>query len=147
MTHLKALILMLVLIPCALYSQKLISINGEQLIGYTHNQNDYIFKSIKQLRLFKASDSICNSLMNNLNLAMKLKNERIASDSLDKIDLIKINKNTEEKFLLSDKKNKALDLAISGLNKDANRQRVYKWVAVIAGGALSSCLGYKYITK
>lgn len=138
---------MLVLIPCALYSQKLISINGEQLIGYTHNQNDYIFKSIKQLRLFKASDSICNSLMNNLNLAMKLKNERIASDSLDKIDLIKINKNTEEKFLLSDKKNKALDLAISGLNKDANRQRVYKWVAVIAGGALSSCLGYKYITK
>jgi len=138
---------MLVLIPCALFSQKLVSINGEHLIGYTHSQNDYIFKSLKQLKLFRASDSICNQTMNNLNVIIKLKNERIASDSLDKIALKKINQNSEEKFSLSEKKNKALDLTISGLNKDINRQRVYKWVAIVAGGAVSSYLGYKYITK
>lgn len=73
MINLKALILTLVLIPCALFSQKLVSINGEQLIGYTQQQNDYIFKSIKQLKLFRASDSICNMQMNNLNLMLKLK--------------------------------------------------------------------------
>lgn len=138
---------MLVLIPCAIFSQKLVSVNGEPLIGYTQSQNDYIFKSIKQLKLFRTSDSICNSLMNNLNLTIKLKNERIASDSLDKIDLKKINKNTEEKYLLCNQKNKALDLTIHGLNKDLNRQKVYKWVAIVAGGAVSSYLGYKYITK
>ena len=138
---------MLVLIPCALFSQRLVSVNGEQLIGYTQSQNDYIFKSIKQLKLFRASDSICNMEMNNLKFAIKLKNERIASDSLDKRDLKEISQNNEEKFLLSDKKNKALDLTISSLNRSVNRQRVYKWITIVAGGAVSSYLGYKYITK
>jgi hypothetical protein len=85
--------------------------------------------------------------VNNLNIIIKLKNERIASDSLDKIDLRKINKNTEEKFSLSETEKKSLDLAISGLNRDLNRQRVYKWVAIGAGVVISSYLGYKYITK
>ncbi len=138
---------MLVLIPCALFSQKLVSINGEQLIGYTQSQNDYIFRSIKRLRLFLASDSICSMEMNNLKFAIKLKNERIASDSLDKRDLKEINQNSIEKFMLAEQKNKALDLNIQGLNKDVNRQKVYKWVAIVAGGAVSSYLGYKYITK
>jgi hypothetical protein len=138
---------MLVLIPCTLSSQKLVFVNGEQLIGYTQSQNDYIFKSIRQLKLFRVSDSICNQTVNNLNIIIKLKNERIASDSLDKIDLRKINKNTEEKFSLSETEKKSLDLAISGLNRDLNRQRVYKWVAIGAGVVISSYLGYKYITK
>lgn len=138
---------MLVLIPCALFSQKLVSINGEQLIGYTHSQNDYIFKSIKQLGLFRESDSICNREMSNLNLIIKLKNERIASDSLDKRDLNKMNINSEEKFSKAEQKNKALDFTITNLNQAVNRQKVYKWVAIVAGGAVSSYLGYKYITK
>lgn len=141
------MILTLVLIPCALFSQKLVSINGEQLIGYTQQQNDYIFKSIKQLKLFRASDSICNMQMNNLNLMLKLKNERIASDSLDKRDLNKMNVNSEEKFSKAEQKNKALDFTITSLNQTVNRQKVYKWVAIVAGSALSSYLGYKYITK
>lgn len=138
---------MLVLIPCALFSQKLVFVNGEQLIGYTQSQNDYIFKSIKQLGLFRASDSICNREMSNLNLIIKLKNERIASDSLDKRDLNKTNKNSEEKFMLSEGKNNALQLKLNNVNKDLNRQRVYKWIAIAAGCAVSSYLGYKYITK
>ena len=147
MTHLKVLLLTLVLIPCALYSQKLVSINGEQLIGYTQSQNDYIFKSIKQLKLFRSSDSICNSQMANLQLVIKLKNERISSDSLDKQDLKKVGQNNSEKFLLSDQMNKSLEKTISSLNKSVNRQRVYKWVAIIAGGAATGYLGYKYFTK
>lgn len=138
---------MLVLIPCTLFSQKLVSVNGEQLIGYTHSQNDYIFKSIKQLKLFRTSDSICNSQMNNLNLVIKLKNERIASDSLDKADLKKMNKNSEEKFLLAEKVNRELNLKVSALNKDLNSQKVYKWLAIGFGAAATSYLGYKYITK
>lgn len=138
---------MLVLIPCTLFSQKLVSINGEHLIGYTQSENDYIFKSIKQLKLFRASDSICSQEMRNLNLSIKLKNERIASDSLDKKALTKINQNSEEKFTLCEQKNKALDFTIKGLNKAVNRQKVYKWVAVVAGGAASAYLGYKYIAK
>lgn len=138
---------MLVLIPCTLFSQKLVSINGEQLIGYTHPQNDYIFKSLRQLKLFRTSDSICNMEMSNLKLVIKLKNERIYSDSLDKVDLKKINNNNETKFTACEKTNKALEFANTGLNKALNKQRVYKWVAIIAGGAVSSYLGYKYITK
>lgn len=138
---------MLVLIPCALFSQRLVSVNGEPLIGYTQSQNDYIFKSIKQLGLFRASDSICNREMSNLNLIIKLKNERIASDSLDKRDLNKMNVNSEEKFSKAEQKNKALDFTITSLNQTVNRQKVYKWVAIVAGSALSSYLGYKYITK
>lgn len=141
------MILTLVLIPCALFSQKLVSINGEQLIGYTQQQNDYIFKSIKQLKLFRASDSICNMQMNNLNLMLKLKNERIASDSLDKRDLRKTNQNSSEKFILAEQKNKGLESTITSLNRTVNRQKVYKWVAIVAGGVASSYLGYKYITK
>lgn len=85
--------------------------------------------------------------MNNLLFVIKLKNERIASDSLDKQDLKKINQNNNEKFLLCESNNKALNLTISGLNKDVNHQKVYKWIAIVAGGAVSSYLGYKYITK
>lgn len=138
---------MLVLTPCTLFSQKLVSINGEQLIGYTHQQNDYIFKSLRQLKLFRASDSICNMEMNNLKFIIKVKNERIYSDSLDKVDLKQINTNTEKKFLKSEEKNKALEFTNKSLNTDLNKQRVYKWVAIVAGGAVSSYLGYKYITK
>lgn len=138
---------MLVLIPCALFSQKLVSVNGEPLIGYTQSQNDYIFKSIKQLKLFRASDSICNMEMNNLKFIIKLKNERIYSDSLDKVALKKINTNSENKFTECSKTNKDLELINTSLNKDLNKQRVYKWVAIVAGGVISSYLGYKYITK
>ena len=138
---------MLVLIPCALFSQKLVSVNGEQFVGYTQAQNDYIFKSIKQLKLFRASDSICNSQMANLQLTIKLKNERIASDSLDKKAIRNMYQNSEEKFSLAEQKIIYLEETISGLNKSVNRQRVYKWTAIIAGGALSGYLSYKYITK
>ncbi len=138
---------MLVLTPCTLFSQKLVSINGEQLIGYTHQQNDYIFKSLKQLKLFRASDSICNMEMNNLKFIIKLKNERIYSDSLDKVDLKQINTNTEKKFLKSEEKNKALEFTNKSLNTDLNKQRVYKWIAIGISAGVSSYLGYKYITK
>lgn len=138
---------MLVLTPCTLFSQKLVSINGEQLIGYTHQQNDYIFKSLRQLKLFRASDSICNMEMNNLKFIIKIKNERIYSDSLDKVDLKQINTNTEKKFLKSEEKNKALEFTNKSLNTDLNKQRVYKWVAIGIGAGVSSYLGYKYITK
>lgn len=48
---------------------------------------------------------------------------------------------------LKDIEIESLKGVISDKNKAIKLQKVYKWVAIIAGGSLSGYLGYKYITK
>lgn len=147
MTILKVLIISLALIPCVSFSQKTVLINKDTLIGYTLKQNDFIFKSIKQLGLYKLSDSLAKQEITNLKKIVFNQTTQLKNDSLNEIDFRKTIKNEEEKFSLKEMEAKQLQNSLNQANKDINKQKVYKWVAIIAGGAISGYLGYKYVTK
>lgn len=90
--------------------------------------------------MYKSLDSICEA-------------QRVLGDSI-----IASNNKTIAKqgFIMSNQREiiSLKDHEIAGLNqmvlsekRKVRIQKVYKWAAIISGGALSGFLGYKYITK
>lgn len=62
-------------------------------------------------------------------------------------DYSRIMKNQKEMISLKDKEIVLLNIALLNEKRATRRQKLYKWIAIGAGGALSGYLGFKYITK
>jgi hypothetical protein len=79
--------------------------------------------------------------------------QRIIQDSVIKkknlniVDYQKTIANNNYNNYLKDSEIQLLKDNAEVLNKAIRKQKVYKWCAIILGGALSSYVGYKYITK
>lgn len=55
--------------------------------------------------------------------------------------------NQKDMIWMKDNQINNLKLELEGEKRAIKLQKVYKWVAIISGGALSGYLGYKYVTK
>jgi len=85
-------------------------------------------------------DSICET---------QRKNDKaiIFEKTKENEDFMFVNKNNEEKLFIKNNEIQGLKADLSNEKKSTRRQKFYKIVAIGVGGAVSSYLGYKYITK
>jgi hypothetical protein len=147
MKNLKVLIILLLLIQCTVFSQKIISNKKDTLIGYTLTQNDFIIKELRQGKYYKQTSIICESQnLNNIEI-IKFKNLVIKTDSLDKLDLKKIIKNKDEFLFLKDNELIYLKETLNTVNTKLKFQKVYKWTAIIIGSIITGLIEYKYLIK
>lgn len=147
MKTLKVLIILLLLIQCTVFSQKIISNKKDTLIGYTLTQNDFIIKELRQGKYYKQTSIICESQnLNNIEI-IKFKNLVIKTDSLDKLDLKKIIKNKDEFLFLKDNELIYLKETLNTTNTKLKFQKVYKWTAIIIGSIITGLIEYKYLIK
>jgi len=147
MKILKVIVILLLLIPCKVYSQKIISNKKDTLIGYTLVQNDFIIKGLKEWKYYKKATEICEQQNFNHVEIIKSKNYIIFNDSLDKLDFKKVIKNQNEIIYLKDAEIGALATKLNTTSTKLKFQKFYKWTAIIIGSAVTSYITYKYITK
>lgn len=116
-------------------------------VAYTKEQNDAVFGKLKQLSYYVALDSI--NKKQQLNLFMRLTNLQLVheNDSLNAIDYKNQIKNNTEAYIILEGQKKDLKQALDMSNTETNKQKTYKWIAIIAGSAATTFVSYKYITK
>jgi|688.fasta_scaffold366747_1 hypothetical protein len=147
MKTLKVIVILLLLIPCKAFSQKIISNKKDTLIGYTLIQNDFIIKGLKEWKYYKKANEICDQQnFNNIEI-IKSKNFVIKNDSLNLLDFKKVIKNKDEIIYLKDAEIGAITTELNTTNTKLKFQKFYKWTAIIIGSAVTSYITYKYITK
>jgi hypothetical protein len=123
------------------YSQKtILNEKGDTTICFSVGQSKYLLKKVYEVDKWKSLDSICEKQI-------------VVSDSI-KASLQRsiktqstIIKNQDDIIVLKGYEIQKLTDSLADKNKAIRRQKTYKWVAIISGGALSGFLGYKYITK
>jgi hypothetical protein len=138
---------LLLLIPCKVFSQKIISNKKDTLIGYTLKQNDFIIKELRQGKYYKQISLVCESEnVNNLRI-IQYQNIIIKTDSLDKLSYKSIIKNNDENLFLKDAEILYLNETLNTVNTKLKFQKVYKWTAIIIGTITTTFITYKYLIK
>lgn len=89
----------------------------------------------------------CDTLRTICEHQLSLKDSTIIEQSIIINDQRKIIANLNEIVWIKDNQIKNLVAENKDLHRQIKRQKVYKWVAIIGGGALSGYLGFKYLTK
>jgi hypothetical protein len=147
MKILKVIVILLLLIPCKAFSQKIISNKKDTLIGYTLIQNDFIIKGLKEWKYYKKATIVCEQQnFNNIEI-IRSKNFIIKNDSLNLLDFKKVIKNQNEIIYLKDAEIGAITTKLNTTNTKLKFQKVYKWTAIIVGSVITTFITYKYITK
>lgn len=113
---------------------------GDTIIVFSVSQGKYLLKEHYRLKECKTLDSICEL-------------QRAYSDSIatyqtkNATDYKKVIENDKEIVFVKDNQIQGLKADLVTANKQLKLQKVYKWVAIIGGGAVSGFLGFKYVTK
>jgi len=124
-----------------LYSQTLVlDKNKDTTLCFGMEQARFILKKCYKVDELMALDSIRNK-------KFAFKDSIILSKTRVIVKQETIMKNQKDIIGLRDHEIASLKISLEGANKAFRRQKTYKWCAIIAGGALSGYLGYKYVTK
>jgi hypothetical protein len=134
-------VLGLLLITLATFSQTIIlNKGGDTLTCLSQPQVKFLLKEHYGKIMYKSLDSICEAQRSISDSLITSKNKDIQSQSMIII-------NQKEIISLRDHETIDLKLSLASEQKRVRIQKVYKWIAIGAGGALSGYLGFKYITK
>jgi hypothetical protein len=114
--------------------------NKDTTITFLLPQAKFLLKQHYKVLELTSLDSICEAQRRNDKVIIFQKTK-------ENEDFMFVNKNNEEKLFIKDNEIKGLKTDLSNEKKSTRRQKVYKVVAIGVGGALSSYLGYKCLTK
>lgn len=112
----------------------------DTLVGFTLPQAKFLLKQTFQLKECDTLRKICLA-------ESQLKDSILIHQTLNLKDCKQINENQKNIIWMQDNQIENLKAEAVALNKAVRRQKVYKWVAILAGGAISAYTGYKYVTK
>lgn len=133
--------LLLFLTSSITFSQTLgLNEKGDTTITFGINKGRYLLKEHYKLQECNKLDSICEQ-------------QRAYSDSVatyqtkNATDYKKVIENDKEIVFVKDNQIEGLKTDLATANKRLKLQKVYKWVAIVGGGAVSGFLGFKYLTK
>ena len=138
---LKIILPALLFLSSIAYSQTLtLNSQGDTTICFTVPQSKYLAKEHYRADAYFKADSICEAQMTQKNLEVKM---------YKKIDaeMQNVMNNQVSIIKLKDKELKEAQIAIQNANREAKKQKTYKVLSLITGAAISSFLGYKYISK
>ena len=129
------------LMTSAAFSQTMVlNERGDTLPCFTLPQAKFLLKEHYAKNMYKSLDSICE-------IQRVLGDSLVASKNraLEMQGLIMVN----QKGIISIRDHQIvnLNIQVATEQKNVRIQKVYKWIAIGAGGALSGYLGYKYLTK
>ena len=123
------------------YSQvPVLNKNGDTTICFTIEQSKFLAKEHYRAEECTKLKSICESQLQEKDLQINMYKK--IQDNLENV----IN-NQKSITTSKDDEIKSLKGVIDDKDKAIKKQKIYKWIAIIAGSSLSGYLGYKYITK
>lgn len=115
------------------FSQKAILSDKDTIICFTIPQSKYLLKKYYQAEELLILDSICEAQLSSFK-AISNSNERIIKNqSL-------VLKNKDEEVRLKELEIGGLNELISDKDKEINKQKTYKWIAIVSGLLFSSYL-------
>ena len=132
------------MIQCKLYSQKLVFNGKDTLIGYTLKQNDFLIKSLKQLKYYRISDSICDLQQTNNSLIINNLKTIIHEDSININSYKSIIKNDSISNVIEKQQ---LNNKISLTSKELIREKRLNKIILFGNLAIDAFLIYVYIKK
>lgn len=114
--------------------------NGKDtVICITVKQSKFLVKKCFEAAQMTALDSICE-------------HQRALDDSIHRNDVkmlqdyAGLSEDNSKIIALKDYSIKSLENSLKSAQKDTNKQKLYKWIAIVGEGALCGFLGYKAIT-
>lgn len=115
------------------FSQKAILSEKDTVICFTVPQSKFLLKKYYQAEELLILDSICEAQLVNFK-GVSSSNERIIKNQSLLL------KNKDEELRLKELEMGGLNELISDKDKEINKQKLYKWVAIVSGILLSSYL-------
>jgi len=113
---------------------------GDTLTCLSQPQVKFLLKEHYGKIMYKSLDSICEAQRSVADSLIASKKKVLQSQSVIMV-------NQKEIISLRDHEIVNLKLSVADEQRKVRIQKVYKWIAIGAGGALSGYLGFKYITK
>lgn len=114
--------------------------NGDTVICFSINRAKFLAKEHYRADAYYKSDSICKSQVKEkdqiINMYKKIEDKHNT--------MIENQKNV---ITLKNEQIKELELNLQLKDKEIKRQKLYKYISIASGAALTGYLGYKYITK
>jgi hypothetical protein len=114
--------------------------NKDTTICFTIPQAKFLAKQHYKVLELKALDSICEK-------QLVKKDSIIFQKTVIALDWKKAYTNQTEVVSLKDTEILGLKSKLATANKEIRRQKLFKWVAIITGGACTGFVGYKWATK
>ena len=135
------LALVLLLTTSTAFSQKtVLDKNGDTLICLTINKIHFLQKKYYEVQKWKTKDSICT-------VQLTKYDSIITSNEIVYKKQMLVIRNKNEIIDLKDYQISKLEEQIIIEHQNTRTQKIYKWVAIITGGAVSSFLGFKLLTN
>lgn len=113
---------------------------NDTALCFSLSQAKFLLKQHYRVAELTSLDSVCHARLV-VKDSISLSQKRIIAKHE------KIIKNQLEIITLKDYELQKTEQALVAEQKKVRRQKVYKWVAVIAGGATTSFMGYMYLKK
>lgn len=133
--------LALLLMSLAVFSQQVVlNSKGDTTICFSVPQSKFLLKEHYKVMMLDSLNSICEK--QRLIAYEIIKNDNII---FDKEQQIVANRN--QVIILKDYEISKLNNVITDQKKAIRRQKLYKWLSIVGGGAVSGFIGYKYLIK
>jgi endoglucanase Acf2 len=122
---------------------------SQTLVLNEKNDTTICFSLAKGKYLLKQTYKVaeCDTLRKICEVQRLMSDSVILEQSSNIADYKIVIDNQKNMLWMKDNQIDNLKLELEGEKRATKLQKVYKWVAIIGGGALSGYLGYKYVTK
>ncbi len=114
--------------------------NGDTTICFSIEQSKFLAKEHYRAEQYYKLDSICELQLNTKRLEVNMYKKMLG-------DYESVITNLSSISVLKEEQINILKKTIEDKDKQIKTQKIYKWVAIIAGSTVGGFLTYKYITK